>query len=273
MKFYYFRIIFIFILFFSSKVSFSQITTRSELGIIAGGMYYIGDLNDQMYWNIPSVGAGIIYRYTFNDRWVIKANAIYGEVSQLKDNNPDRNLGFKSPIFEISSHIEFNFLPFMTNRSVFNFSPYIFCGIGIFTFNPKAQINGKWYNLVAYRTEGQESSQYPDRITYSLRQISFPFGVGFKWDVTKNICLGFEWGLRKTWTDYIDDVSTTYVDPDIILEDGGEIALALADRSSNSYHYAGSQRGDPSKKDWYGFFGTTLTFKVYPISFRKKCNN
>ncbi|MDL2314952.1 DUF6089 family protein [Bacteroidales bacterium OttesenSCG-928-C19] len=261
----------VFLLF--SYQSFSQVVSRSELGIIAGGMYYIGDLNHQQYWNTPSLGGGIIYRYTFNDRWVFKANALYGQVSQLEDKIKERNLGFKSSIFEASGHIEFNFLPFLTNRTPFTFTPYIFCGLGFFVFNPKAELDGEWYNLRDYRTEGQESLEYPDRKTYSQLQVNFPFGIGFKWDVSKTICLGFEWGLRKTWTDYLDDVSTTYVDENILLNDGGEIAKELADRSSNPYHYAGSRRGDSSKDDWYAFVGTSLTFKIRSLSLRRKCNN
>ena len=255
--------------------SFAQRTTvRSEIGVIGGGMYYIGDLNNQAYWNNPSIGAGIIYRYTISDRWVLKTNALYGEISHLNDNNPARNLGFKSSIFEASVHIEFNFLPFFTDRSVFNFTPYIFCGLGVFTFNPKGMLNGEWYNLRDFKTEGQESPEYPDRKTYSVIQPNFPFGIGFKWDATKSICLGVEWGLRKTWTDYIDDVSTTYIDENILLHEGGELAKQLADRSSNNrYHSTGSLRGDPAKDDWYGFLGASVTFKLRPFYSRKTCNN
>ena len=273
MKSYFIKRIVIAACLLSSFSSFSQIVSRSELGIIAGGMYYIGDLNYQKYWNMPSVGGGILYRYTFNDRWVFKANALYGQVSQLEDKNTERNLGFKSPIYEVSGHIEFNFLPFFTNRSVFDFSPYIFCGLGVFSFSPKARIGDEWYNLRDYRTEGQESVEYPDRKTYSSVQINFPFGIGFKWDITKTICFGLEWGLRKTWTDYIDDVSTTYVNENMLLKDGGEIAKELADRSSNPYHFEGSRRGDSSKDDWYGVIGTSLTFKIKSLRTRGNCNN
>ena len=272
MKLHFIKKTFVIIFLFFSYQSFSQIVSRSEIGIITGGMYYIGDLNYQKYWNTPSIAGGIIYRYTFDERWVFKANAIYGQVSQLEDKNKERNLGFKSPVFEVSGHIEFNFLPFFTNRHTYNFSPYIFGGVGVFSFNPKAKLDEEWYNLRDYRTEGQESVMYPDRKVYSRTQVNLPFGIGFKWDITKTICLGFEWGLRKTWTDYIDDVSTTYVDENLLLADGGEIAKKLADRSSNPYHYGGAQRGDSSKDDWYGFVATSLTFKIKHLRTRKNCN-
>jgi hypothetical protein len=106
---------------------------------------------------------------------------------------------------------------------------------------------------------------YPDRKHYSLVNISFPFGLGFKYSVGKNICIGAEWGMRKTTTDYLDDVSTTYADPVILAAEHGAIAAILADRSlknvGENVNNTGLQRGNSATKDWYSFAVAFITVK------------
>jgi len=99
---------------------------------------------------------------------------------------------------------------------------------------------------------------------YSRIQIAIPYGIGLKYGYQRNWSFGFELGIRKTFTDYIDDVSTTYVSNEYIRLQKGELAAAIADRSDGSAPektLAGQQRGDPKDKDAYIFAIFSLNFK------------
>ena len=101
---------------------------------------------------------------------------------------------------------------------------------------------------------------------YGLTTIAFPFGAGVKCDLGERASVGFEWGLRRTFTDYLDDVSTTYVASDDLAAANGTLAATLANRSldenGQSYTVNGVQRGNSNTKDWYVISGIYLTFKI-----------
>jgi hypothetical protein len=243
----------------------SSFAQRNEIGVFLGTSYYLGDLNPSKHFLLTKPAGGIIYRYIFTPRWALKMNGLYGTVEgddAVAKFNEARNLSFKSHVFEMSAQLELNFLPYITgNTEEDYFSPYIFGGISVFSFNPKAEYDGTWYELKNYGTEGQGTSMTGAPKPYSLTNISFPFGLGFKYSLGKNVCIGAEWGLRKTVTDYLDDVSTTYADPIILSAENGPISAVLADRSGENVSNTGLQRGNSGTKDWYAFTGAFITFK------------
>jgi opacity protein-like surface antigen len=242
---------------------------RNEIGLLVGTTYYLGDLNPSKQFFLTKPAGGLLYRYIFNSRWALKLDGIYGNVEgddAKSKTNEKRNLSFKSPIFEFSSQLELNFLPYVTgNKKRDYFTPYIFGGIGVFSYKPRANYNGTWYNLQPLGTEGQGTSAGGRQ--YSLVKVAFPFGLGVKYSVGNSICVGLEWGLRKTTTDYLDDVSTTYADP-LVLSENGPMAQYLADRSS-SPNEAGVQRGNAKTKDWYSFAGIFITIKFKALKDEK----
>lgn len=253
---------------FLSILSFSQ---TSDIGVTIGTSYYVGDLNPSGHFIFLRPAGGIIYRYNFNPRYSFKGNIIYGELfaddAQAKqDYQIKRNLSFISPLMEVSGQIEFNFFPFVSgDPDKYLYSPYIFAGISNFTINPKAEYNGKFYELHSLSTEGQGLTAYPDKKLYSLSQVSFPFGAGIKFNIIKNFSFAVEWGLRKSFTDYIDDVSTVYVDPEDIRAEKGPVAAALSDRSvsdQNTESNIGKQRGNSATKDWYSYTGLIITYNI-----------
>ena len=238
-----------------------------EIGVMLGAMNYIGDLNNQSAAGKMNVAGSAILRYDFHSRWAVQFGFAYGNV---EGGNPDaiekRNLSFRSKIIEGSLTVQFNFVPYQNGAYAQRFTPYMFAGIGVFGFNPKAQYNGNWYELQPLCTEGQGLAQYPDRKPYSLIQLSIPFGLGFKCRIGKYFTVGAEYGFRKTWTDYLDDVSTTYVDGELLTANTEAMAAILSDRSGeieqNHAYAPGTQRGDDSLDDWYAFFGLSLTVKL-----------
>lgn len=257
--------------------AFSQFLKNSEMGITVGGGNYIGDINPKYNFYGTKMMYGVIYRYNFNPRWVVKASAMFGRVGAEDSHfNNIRNLSFESKINELAATCEFNFFDYQTGSKKHRVTPYIFGGIGVFFMNPQAEIlnpltyEREWVELQPLNTEGQGMEGYDN--PYSLTQISIPFGLGLKISLNKVVCIGLEWGLRMTFTDYIDDVSKNYVDRATLTEWGGEVAATAADRTNEiiplTYNKEGSMRGNPQTKDWYQFFGVTITTKIFH---RTKC--
>jgi len=247
------------------------IAQRNELGLFFGGSYYIGDLNPSRQFAMTSIGVGAIYRYNFTDHLSLRANGFWGNVAgddAIVKYNEIRNLHFRSNILELSLQGEVNFLPFEPGDLKTLSTPYIFGGAGIFRFNPQAEWDGVWYNLRPLGTEGQGSDLYPDRKPYSLTSHNYLFGVGFKFNITRQFTGALEWGMRRTGTDYLDDVSTTYPDPTVFGQDSR--AIELYDRSlENRGENIGFQRGNPNNNDWYSFAGFILTFRIKNFSWQK----
>lgn len=252
----------------------------AEIGLMLGAMNYIGDLNSQSMLGKVNPAASAIFRYDFHSRWAVQFGIAYGNV---EGGNPDdielRNLSFRSHVIEGSLTVQFNFVPYQNGAYAQRFTPYMFAGIGVFGFNPKAMYNGSWYELQPLCTEGQGLAQFPDRKPYSLVQLCVPFGLGLKCRIGKYFTVGAEYGFRKTWTDYLDDVSTTYVDAALLSSNTEAMAAILSDRSGeyelDHAYPAGTQRGDDSLNDWYAFFGLSITVKLNVFdAFRKhqKCD-
>lgn len=114
-----------------------------EIGGMLATSYYIGDINPVSH--VPSEfnpGGGLIYRYNFNDRVAFKGNVLYGRVYASDSDSDDpwqqnRNLSFRTDIFEISGQIEINFLTYEIGDERRPSSPYLFAGIGILDLIPR----------------------------------------------------------------------------------------------------------------------------------------
>ncbi len=254
-------------------LTISTYAQRSEIGVLLGTSYYLGELTPNQFGNLNFAG-GLVYRYNLNPHWALKLDALYGTLDGSDaEHGKIRNLSFKSRVLEFSAQIELNFFEYLTGSKSHRFSPYIFGGVAAFNFNPQAMDNiGQWHDLQPLGTEGQGTINYPTKKAYSLTQLSIPFGIGFKFSASKIICIGAEWGLRKTFTDYIDDISTTYVDKNILANEKGPIAGYLSDRTTELIdpltglyrpgNQENQQRGNSSNKDWYSFAGVTITVKL-----------
>ncbi len=252
----------------------AQVVSSTEIGIMGGGSYYLGDINDKHFdYMMPS--GGIVVRKNIDRRIVVKAEALLGYIRGDDNRNTDdtvqlnRNLHFRSPIYELSGQVEFNFLPYETGNSLYPFTPFIFAGVSLFRFNPQAEAsNGEWVALQPLGTEGQGTTAFQDRKKYALTQFSIPMGGGFKIAVNKTFNIILEYGVRKTFTDYLDDVSSTYTGGNLI--DMSPLAVEMSDKSLNGPQAKDFQRGDTKNNDWYTFTGITLSFKL--LSEKERCN-
>jgi hypothetical protein len=144
-------------------------------------------------------------------------------------------------------------------------SPYVFGGVAVFHYNPYAYDSlGNKQFLKPLSTEGQGLAQYPGSKPYKLTQFAIPFGGGIKFRISQNTVLSYEVGLRKTFTDHLDDVSGPYVDQFTLAQERGLKAVEMAYRGgevkggNTTYPADGTVRGGPKYKDWYYFTGFTL---------------
>ncbi len=257
------RIIYTIILLFSFTIAYSQNYFAS---VFVGASNYQGDLQDKIFTLVrskPALGMG--FNYELNDRMLLNiefANANISGDDKFSVKNRSRNLSFNSNITEFS--IGFEYVLF--NLYEYKASPYFFTNIGVFKFNPYLKLdNGAKIFLSEYDTEGQ--GFYEGRKKYKLRQLSIPFGAGIQWALSNNTRVGVLIGMRKTFTDYIDDVSTTYVDKNILFQNRGQKAVDLAYKGNllpngAPYPSDGTKRGNPKNKDWYYLAGVSLRFRL-----------
>ncbi|GHA67380.1 DUF6089 family protein [Pontibacter akesuensis] len=286
-----------------------------SVGVNIGAMNYFGDLVPEPDFTSfrfkatrPSVGITYTYRYTprisaragFNWGRITGDDALAASPNEGENRGRyGRNLSFRNDIKEITV---VGIVDLFENRSSFqrrpDFVPYAFLGVGVIHHNPKAyyesgsvgsganDISTGWYALQPLGTEGQyaEGGDYPE--PYKRVQVVVPFGLGVRYKIDRYWDLSLEVGWRKTFTDYLDDVSTTYASKANILNGGGEnptAAAILSDRSVEvfpgqampdpsgtpynivrGYGREGNQRGDTSDDDWYITTGISLNYILAP---------
>ena len=230
------------------------------------------------------------YRYKLTESWAVKAGLFYGWVHgddsfSIPDENAevhpenerfDRNLHFRSPIVELTANIEYSIIEERYGHrydlrrvkgKANKPNLYVFTGISAFYFNPKAVWpeeeggDGKWHALQPLGTEGQ--GIVPTREKYNRIAVAIPVGVGLTYLLNRYWAVGFELGARYTFTDYIDDVSTTYVDPSIFDD---PMAAYYSDPSLPGWQgsSARNQRGDNISNDFYMFLTINASYKIRP---------
>ena len=264
---------------FSILITLNAFSQNIHVDFYGGAAYYQGDLENKRF-NInqtkPAIGLGLSYDVT--KRFIVRGAANYIKLIGSDEQKGDvkgtyfRNLRFNSNVLEAQLALEYNLLA-IEDRG---FTPYVFAGIAAFHFNP--YVNDSAGNRVFLRslaTEGQGLTQYPDKKLYSNNQFAIPFGGGIKLALSDKLQVGIEVGLRKLFTDYLDDVSGTYADSSILAGARGLQSAAFAYRGSEipgtlGYPAEGSQRGNPKLKDLYYTVGLKVSYLISSSNGRKK---
>ncbi len=238
--------------------------TASFLGDL-GGKPFLGT-NDPQDLDLLSTRYAITAgaRFNFGKYVGLRTNIWFARLSgddkyTINRERRDRNLSFFTNILEGDILAEFNLIRTNGGKGII----YFFGGVGYFHFNPKTRYNGQVYELQQYGTEGQFGM--PGKSPYALTSICFPNGFGYKKAIGKGQYLAFELNMRKTKTDYIDDVSTRFADPNVLIASKGQIAADLADRSRGNVPYLsspGSIRGHDWNNDSYFFLNITYNFTL-----------
>ena len=257
--------------FFCLSILFCGLSAQSQqlfTSLFAGASNYSGDLQEKRFTLTqahPAIGVGFLFE--LNEKMLIRGDFTYGKISaddKYGSKNKLRNLSFYSAISEYSIGFEYTLL----NLYEYKVSPYLFTGVALYDFNPYTKDkNGNQVYLAELNTEGQ--GFYEGRKDYKLRQISIPFGGGIQWAINDNKRIGIVVGFRKTFTDYLDDVSTTYVDETILALNRGQKVADIAYRGDElpngaPYPSGGTPRGNPKNNDWYYFTGLTFRTRILP---------
>ena len=253
-----YTLLILFFLFAKAPATLAQsYFTSTEVGVALGGSQYFGDLNDNYGLKTVNAAGGIYARKHMNSYISIKAVANYTEVGyDDKYNSPRyqklRNLNFRSSIYEFALQAEFNFFSFITGDKFHRFTPFLTGGIGTFYYDPYTVYNGQKYYLQPLGTEGQYEG-HADR-KYTRYSACFPIGAGMKFWLKGGVNLTLEIADRLTMTDYLDDVSTTYVGAGSAIP--GSPTNILQDRSTEinptkAIGVNGKQRGNSASFDQY----------------------
>lgn len=269
-------------------------------GIQAGPMLYHGDLSYQTKTiALARGGVSVFTQYHLNDHLALRLSFLQGSIQgddrmgNLSGPNWTRGLSFRTTITEVNLTGRIYFLD--GKRQV---RPYCFIGLGIFRFNPKADLfngdgtdlNNRYFfpadgtirnnqgtiipkdgefetNLYDWKTEGFDNSfiRYPSR--YSRTQATVPWGLGFKVSLNPYWDMSFEAGIRYLFTDYLDDVSSRYASTELIAEnfpnDPVRQQLATYISSPTGKYY--SFRGNEISRDAYSFFSVGMEYRFGKI--------
>jgi Domain of unknown function (DUF6089) len=261
------------LLLFTILILSSAYSQKVAIGLFGGVSNYMGDLTETVFLNETHPSVGAFVKYNANPFVTFRFGITNAPLSGNDQNfqNIDaakvtRNLSFKSNLLEAALIVELNLFGYDVEDR--RFSPYLFAGVAGFYHNPKALYQGEWIRLQPLGTEGQGTTIFTDRKPYSLYQLSIPMGIGFKIGMGSGITLAIEGGARKTFTDYIDDVSKTYVDANVLILENGEMAYNLSNRTGEVNNGVpldlgnNDLRGDSSTQDWYMMAGLTISYTL-----------
>lgn len=252
----------------------NSIVQEGEFGFGIGAGHYFGDLNTRAKINRPKLAASLFFRKNFGNYIALRLSGNFTQLGYSDIYNTQneymrrRNLSFNTKVWELGLQGDFNFYRFLPGEPDFSFTPYITFGVSAFSYDPYAFLKGEKYNLRELGTEGQGSALYPDRKPYSSMALAIPFGVGFKYALNERTNFGFEIVHRFTNTDYLDDVSKTYVDPAVFPPnpDGTpSVGYLLHDRSYETgtpIGLKGQQRGNSQNKDQFATAIFYLSFNL-----------
>jgi hypothetical protein len=247
---------------------------QGEFGIAGGISQYFGDLNPDYHFNTPKPVFGIFFRKQLTDYISVRIQGQFAQVGYSdvynKQNTFDqrRNLSFNSNIWQLGLQGDFNFFRFIPGDGNHRSTPYLTVGIGMFSFDPYAYLDGQKYYLRELGTEGQAAG-YDGRKPYNNIAAYIPLGLGYKYNLNPKMNIGIEVVYNFTTTDYLDDVSKTYagINNFPALPDGDPSAAALLqDRSYETgtppIGIQGRQRGYSNQSDGFLFIEVMFSFNI-----------
>ena len=262
---------------FEVGASLGAMNSLTDIGGNKGvGKRFVKDLN----MGKTSFCGGIFVSAIYKNAVALRLEGTFGKISgddkvlekvdpfDIAKTRYNRNVNFRSKITEFSLMTELHPLFIFINYGEREsdpprMSPYLLAGVGYYSFNPQAEYKGKWIDLQPLSTEGQGFAEYPDKKVYKLQQMNFPLGIGIKYELSDLVNLRGEYIYRVTNTDYLDDVSTTYIDPKVYdtYFTGVKLAnaIALSDRQITKATGPGGKRGSPKQKDAYFSFNLKLS--------------
>ncbi len=256
------------IVLFALLFSFAGKTQNVRLNFSAGLANYYGELQGKkIAFSQAKPVLGIGATLDLSSKLLLRGefSMTQLEADDKKSYHYTRNLNFKTNIWEGDLLLEYN----LRNLSDYKLTPYVFAGVGVFNFDPYTfdSVKRKVY-LRGLSTEGQGFPEFPDRKVAKRTQINIPIGGGLKYAISEDVYFGFEYGLRILFTDHLDDVSTKYVDQNLLLDRRGPLAVELAFRGDElkndpkPYPADGTLRGSSRINDLYYYGLARLSIRM-----------
>jgi hypothetical protein len=208
---------------FTLFIVFNAVAQKSEIGFGLGTFNYTGDLVRNYDFRFSKPAGTVFYRSNLSSvvsfRAGITAGGLGASEKPIDAMADARDASFDIFLFEASTVMEYHFLNWRETKRFVRFTPYLFGGLALFGIAGNAEKTAEYSNV----------------------QASIPFGGGVKYVLNPKWYLSLEFGIRKTWTDYLDNVS------------GGDL------------RYKNFQYGNPNDNDAYYFLGISLTRTFYSI--------
>ncbi len=198
---------------------------KAEIGFGLGTFNYTGDLVRTYDFTTSKLAGTVFYRSNISNVISLRTSITAGKIGASDSRNPidafatKRAATFNLFLFEAAGTFEYHFLDWRDSKRRLRFTPYLFAGVGLFGFSGVQQKTAEYSNI----------------------QMAIPFGGGMKYVLNPKYYIAFEFGIRKTFFDYLDNVS-----------DGNP--------SVKNYQY-----GNAFDNDNYFFTGITLTYTFYDI--------
>ena len=262
---------------YEAGISLNAMNCLTDLGGKKGiGTKYLKDLN----LGETHISGGVFFGMSYKNTVGLRLEGTFGQISgndkilvgitDIAKERYNRNLNFRSYIIDVTAMLEVHpmyiFIDWLAKETTPpRTSPYIIGGIGYFSFNPQTKQGNRYIDLQPLSTEGQGFAEYPERKVYKLNQINIPFGGGIRYELSPLINLRAEVVYRTTKTDYLDDLSTTYIDPalfDKYFGAGSPKALnarALYDQQLEKHAGIDGRRGKPTNTDGYFTAGIKIS--------------
>lgn len=251
---------------FITSVTWVSAQKGYEIGAFVGINNYIGEINNNFSFKSPGLSLGAVGRYNFNTRTSVRFDLGAGRLNARDSNSENdfqraRNLSFRTDYVDAALNFEFNFFPLIHGSKNQFYTPYVFAGLAMVYYNPKAELDGTWYALRHLGTEGQSPGG-----EYSSFTAGLSYGLGFKIDFSYEWSFNAEISFRQLGTDYLDDISTVYPNAVELAARRGDIAVRLSDRSAElgiePIGQQGRQRGTTNDKDSYYALRVGLVYYI-----------
>lgn len=263
--------------FLAPKAAHSQVM---EVGASVGLSYYMGDINPRKPFVQSNLGWGVLVRYYDGTRWAFRlaySNLQLDCSDKASGYRPERGLSFHTKVHDIALIAEFNFFDYFTGSKRNGLSPYIFGGISLLSFNPKADDGTALRDILTdTNSDAMITKDTKPMEKYGNVAASIPFGIGVKYSVSRRIGMAAEWRWDWTLTDWLDDCHGYYPQykkdnntlPDIVQY--ADPTGFTADTNGEN-HKLYIQRGNSADFDWYGYLNVSITYK-FNLPNGKDCN-
>ena len=240
------------------------------LGLTANTAYYLGEVNPFGHFKGRfQPGFGGFLRFNMTRRFGIRASLnravlLYYDADSNDPWIANRNLHFRNAITEGAVVAEFNYSRYQIGNTKDRFTGYLFAGLSLYSHMPEAQIGDVWYELQPLGTEGQGTATGEGR--YATTGFAVPFGFGFKLNLGHFSALNLEWGMRRTWTDYLDDIGGYYASTAVLEDESGPLAEELSEarieREGTLEDPVGQMRGFNGLDDRFAVMTVSFTFRI-----------